>query len=275
VAALAFAAAGCGDEASTSPAAPPTGTPPAGAYLFAQEIWIAYARPDPRGERPLGRTPAEARELSDRLRLRVEGGADVGALAREHSNGPGAPVDGFAMLDGQGPDPRYDALRAVADGALTPTIEVQGGFWFARRLTLERGLALLARYEKEGTRARAQAIAFAFKGMVPFRYDVKHSKADAIASAEARLRELLDGADFSALARRWSNDVYSAPNGGVIQLPRPGRWSPWITPFDANQVSPELLEVIFKAEVGQLWPHVIVTARAIMLVKVLERHGPR
>ena len=269
---------GCGDE--EAPSAPePDAAPREGPWVFGQEIWVKYesaAHTAPEGRYP--RKQEEAKALAESLRARVTEGADVGSLARANSNAPGAPVEGFMVLDGQRPDERYSALKAIAVGEVTPILDFYGGYFFARRVAKERGVELWKRYEKEGVSARALAVAVAYKGMVPYRHEVKATKEDAIAFAQSRLNEHLNGADFGDLAKRYTNDGYSRDHGGLIYMPRPWGWSDRVTPFDGSylvNLSPILLDVIFHAQVGVTWPKVIVTDRGIFLVQVLERVDSR
>ena len=77
---------------------------------FAQEIWISYHSEE---HKHLGyrypRTREDALQLAQRLCREAHEGADVGTLARKHSNGAGGRAFGFAAV----PEP---AITRVDEG---------------------------------------------------------------------------------------------------------------------------------------------------------------
>jgi hypothetical protein len=249
----------------------------AGPYV-AQEIWVTYNHEE---FNHLGRrdgTPRdEARQKAEALRERVLRGEDIGALAIEHSGAPGGSSEGFSDWRG---DPKRNPLDArdhelmrTPVGGVTKILDWLGGWWFAKRVSAERGRELEVRFRWEIERAaRIAVIAIKYKGSWPQRYDDKWTltKEEAHALAESLLARALAGEDFGALAAQHSYDE-NAKNGGVVRVLRTnGERTEWIKPQE-EVIERAVLKAAFEGEIGKVWPHVIDGVIAVYLVKVLER----
>ena len=110
---------------------------------FGQEIWISWFDKDAKGPGfRAPRTRVEALALARNLCRAVHGGADLGELALKHSNGTYSRARGLAVVPEPGhrsrPDARDLALLRTPVGELTPLLEWNGGFWFARRISDRR-----------------------------------------------------------------------------------------------------------------------------------------
>lgn len=251
-----------------------------GTYV-GQEIWISYG-PAKRDEQDVvrtGRPKEEAQRLAERLRGEVSKGADIGKLAMQHSNAPGGAGLGYTgrlPVDPAHPTARERALASVPIGGLTPVFEWREGFGFARRLDLAQGEALKQHVmQLLRQRARFRSIALLYQGAwIPdaFAKDkVKRTREQAVARADAMLRELKAGASFEELARLHSEDADSARRGGIVAVRSPdGSTTEWISRQDPH-VPASVLEAVFSTPVGQLYPEVIVSKRGVFLVKVEGR----
>jgi len=244
-----------------------------------QEVWISYGPAVPgEGLRRTGRSREEAQAIADDLHARVLAGADIGKLAQEHSNLPGV-AKGFSGVlprDPAHPDERDRALAHAAVGEVTPVVEWNRGFYFARRVDLATGAVLARLFEHERRlRARIRVIALLYVGAwIPdaeAREKVKRTREQAVALADMLLKKLKAGASFEELARRHSEDGPSAKNGGIVTIPvGPGLTTEWIRRQDPG-VPASVLEAAFTTPVGELCPHVIVSERGVFVLKVEER----
>ena len=79
---------------------------------------------------------AESAHAAGSLRQRIEAGADMKKLAREHSIRPGADATGghLHLKDGEGEKRGrlFDLVRTAAEGSLLGPLEVEGGFSVVR-----------------------------------------------------------------------------------------------------------------------------------------------
>ena len=87
-------------------------------------------------------------------------------------------------------------------------------------------------------------------------------KADAKAKAQAALKQVRGGADFSIVAKSQSQDPGSAPNGGDLGF------------FPKGQMNPQFEDAAFNLKVGAVSP-VVETPFGFHIIKVHERRGPR
>jgi len=87
-------------------------------------------------------------------------------------------------------------------------------------------------------------------------------KADAKAKAQAALKEVRGGADFSSVAKAQSQDPGSAQNGGDLGF------------FPKGQMTPQFEDAAFKLKAGAVSP-VVETPFGFHIIKVHERRGPR
>jgi hypothetical protein len=252
--------------------------PPSG-VAFAQEIWISHTLP--RGDgRPgwrLPRTRDEALAIARGLYAKVEGGANIGSLARTASNAPGGRADGFAPLPvlHDPSDARARVFLGTPVGALTPLIEYNGGFWFARRIDDTSGRVLEEKFQMEcRRRARARVIVFLHKDAYLKREEVLgKTRETALAEAQTMFRMLEEGRSFESLAREFSNDTDSRARGGLLHAsePREGESPDWLRWGD-RWLPADLLDVIlYTGEVGKVHPRALDTSHGIVLVEILER----
>ncbi len=81
-------------------------------------------------------TKAAARREIDALLEQAKGGADFGALAREHSEDPGSAPQGGELVVGRGETvpPFEEAAFALQPGGLSPVVETQFGFHIIKLL---------------------------------------------------------------------------------------------------------------------------------------------
>ena len=87
-------------------------------------------------------------------------------------------------------------------------------------------------------------------------------KAEAKAKAQAALKQVRGGADFSIVAKAQSEDPGSAQNGGDLGF------------FPKGQMAPAFEEAAFKLKAGAVSP-IVETPFGFHLIKVHERRGPR
>lgn len=292
---LAIALTACGDdEAPRAPGAgtsggscevltrlPSWGRQPMLGYIYAQEVWIAYHRKGEKGKpgyRPWPRKKHEAEALAKGLCRDVHGGKDLGDIARRHSNANGALGRGIVQLpdeaDRAKPDARAILLFRAEVGELTPLIEWEGGYWFARRIAepLARKLAKLLDQEAR-RRARARVIHIHHAGAWPRRYEFdEFTKEQALQKAWAIIRTIEHGADFEELARKHSN-VPSRNRGGLLKTTHPvtGKETEWIRWGDRAFTQPLLDAILLEAPVGKVYGKPVISKRGIDIVKVLER----
>jgi parvulin-like peptidyl-prolyl isomerase len=241
-----------------------------------QEIWVTYNSPEHAkyGTRT-GRTREEALALAKELRAKVEAGADVGALAEEHSNAPGGSAEGFTGLrdpSRPGADVRDHALSRTPIGELTPVEEWLGGFWFARRVDLRRGAELQAKFDHAvRQRVRFQAVAIVWTGAEGLREDdiVRRTKEQALERAEACYARAKSGEPFENLAPLYSDDKESRARGGHVHVIGPdGTSTEWVRKRQPG-IEPEVMKFLFEGKVGDV--ALIETPRAYFVVKILER----
>lgn len=268
-------AAGCGDGEGK----PGAGGPIEGTYV-GQEIWISYG-PRRRGEGALrvGRSQAEAQAIAEDLHRRVLAGEDIGDLAMRFSNlqgGAGRGYTGQLPVDRARPSARDRAIASVDVGEVTPVFEWYEGYGFARRVDTETGRELKAVWQQAARlRARFRVIALLYRGAwIPdpdAREKVTRTRAEAVARADAVLKEIRGGAPFEDLARRVSEDGPSAARGGLATVTSPDRTTTeWIRRQDSH-FPRSVLEAAFTTPVGELHPEVIVSPRGVFLVKVEGR----
>lgn len=251
-----------------------------GGRYVGQEIWIGYG-PGRKGEkvRRTNQSREEARALVEDLRTRVLRGEDIGVLARRHSNLMGGVADGFSGLlphDANAPDARDRTIVSVAIGEVTPIIELYEGFWFAKRVSLERGEELQRAFVRAARlRTRFRVLALLYAGAwIPdaeAREEVVRTRAETVALADSLLRRAKAGEPFDELARIYSQDAPSADRGGLAAVQQPdGSWTQWIRRQDPAFPG-SVLEAAFTTPPGEIHPKVIVGPRGVFLVKVEEQ----
>ena len=77
--------------------------------------------------------------------------------------------------------------------------------------------------------------------------------------AESLLDSLKHGADFATLAKKYSQDRYSAPDGGDIF---------YIT---AGEVPPSFEDAVYATQPGHIYPHVVKTQFGYHIIKVTDK----
>ncbi|MDA1194428.1 MAG: peptidylprolyl isomerase [Planctomycetota bacterium] len=248
---------------------------------FGQEVWLSYQSKEHEG---LGyrfpRTRDEALHRIRQLCAQAHAGADVGALAREWSNAPGARAYGLCAVPlpaaRNDPDARDVALFQARVGELTPLLEWHGGFWFARRIEDGKGRALGAELEQAArVRARARVIHIHHAGAWPRRYEFdRHPQEKAIATARWIIQEVRKGADFAGLAEKWSNDE-SRRQGGLLRSKHPvtGEPTEWLRWGDRNFPQPILDVILELGTPGEVWPEPVVSGWGVDVVFVVERRS--
>ncbi|MDF1700685.1 MAG: peptidylprolyl isomerase [Planctomycetota bacterium] len=252
---------------------------PLNGIYFAQEVWLSYHSKEHEGQGyRFPRTRAEALHKIRQLCRQAHTGADIGALARQWSNAAGARAHGFCAAplpqNRAKPDARDVALFQTPVGAITPLLEWRGGFWFAKRIADKEGRALGAELEKASKlRARARMIHIHHAGAYPrlVEFD-NHPQAKAIATARWIIQEAQKGADFAALAKKWSNDV-SRAQGGLLETKHPitGAKTEWIRWGD-RKFSQQALDVILaEGTPGEVWPEPVISGQGVDVILVLER----
>jgi hypothetical protein len=258
---------------------------PEGEPWVGQEIWITYFSPQFQSfGRRTGLSRDEARRLSDELRQKVLDGADIGELAREHSNAPGGVALGFSYWlgprrDRKTPvDVRDDAIMRTPIGELTDTVDWKGGWWFARRVSEARGKELHALFEKARQEpSRSVEVVFVAWDGVWWEDEendkIKRTKEQALAIAEQALQRALSGVDFHLVVKELSDLKEDATKGygpgGLVLVPlEDGTWTEWIRRQQPT-LPRTLLEAIFAAEVGKVHPKVVVTEWGAFVFKVV------
>ena len=244
---------------------------------YGQEIWISWLKQGERAGQRYPRSEADALALAKRLYREVRGGAELGALARNHSDAPGQRAYGYGPLLAlrAKPDDRDRVLIGTPVGRLTPLIAWQQGFWFARRVGRAKGKALAQAFHRaQGLRGRARAIVMSHQEAHPQRAETASiTRTNAAAWAERLLGETQGGTPFEELARRYSHDGPSKARGGLLHLttPREGEDPSWLRWGDQG-LPRELLEVVLETgRVGRVHPVVLDTARGYVLVEILAR----
>ena len=252
---------------------------PMNGVYFAQEIWLSYHSKEHENDGyRFPRTRDEALHKIRQLCRSVHGGADIGELAKLWSNAPGGRAAGFCAAplpqNRAQPDARDIALFRTPVGELTPLLEWRGGFWFAKRISDEQGRALGAQLQAAArTRARARVIHIHHANAWPRRVEFdKYPKEHAIQSARWIIQEVQKGADFAALAKKYSNDV-SRERGGLLETKHPvtGDPTPWVRWGDRNFPKQTLDVILEKGTPGTVWPEPVVTGWGVDVVLVEER----
>jgi hypothetical protein len=296
---LALVLTGCGDEpAGDRPAVTPyrgageTG-PSAGNLYVAQEVWLTYDSP-PHQQFPIrvARSKEDARRLAEALHARATKGDDVGLMAQEHSNAPGARAEGFSGVlprDREHPDERDRALMSVREGEVTPIVDWRGGFWFAKRITTAAAKPLEALFDRlveqgkaaQYRRVRARVIVLSHNEAFPARVEADRITPEmACAKGRAVVAAIRAGADFAEVAKNGIPDQPlsgswddSGAEGGVMraQVDPLGKGSPWVMRYDTGYPD-ALLQLLFDpaTPVG-LHPEPLRTGRGVIVVELLER----
>lgn len=267
---------GCGDGSDAERAPPRVVLPkgPIEGHFVGEEIWISYgAEEGVPAERRTGRTREEAKQIAEDLYERAESGEDVGELAREYSNAPGGAAFGFSSVlpkDAENPDLRDRWMAAVEIGELTDLIEWRRGFWFARRITIERGAQLETLFERfQRLRVSVRVIALLYKGAwIPDKMFVpRYTKDEAVRFAGELLMRAKTGESFESLAKVYSEDS-SAEDGGLVTIVRrDGKRDKWLHIAEPG-VSHKILRAAFSAKPGTIHPEVIVSPRGVFVLKV-------
>ncbi len=282
--------AGCGPDGNAATGAPaPDDEPPtipadqAGKVYYGQEIWLTYlSPPHARVGRRMNRSKDEARRLAGELRRRVEQGESLGNLAREHSNAPGGMADGYfpiPLTRERAFDHRDRAVLAAEVGELTPIVDWQGGFWFARRVSESDGRRLQARFEtlmKQRVKLRVISIVHTGLGKDVVKWDAKVWRTHFQASQHAQkiLDRALAGENFADLARKYSENKETRAEDGLLWVRRPGKpktykdfWMRW----GETYVPPAIIEAAFATEPGQVYPKVIDDPhKGLFLIQTVE-----
>jgi hypothetical protein len=274
---LLWAACG-GDE----PKADPLPVLQPGEHVYGEEIWVPYEHPShaKNGIRDVEPTRAKARERIETFyKWVVEGQEDLPDLARRGSRMPAALVGGYTgplPRVRSEPDARDQALMRAQVGALTPIIEWNQGFCFARRVPKGRGRQLHARYHaaRNKIRARGRAIAIHYRYARPHRYEFdKFTKEMAIKRAEKLIAEIKAGRDFASLAEEFNNDAGLRQSKGVLRdLERGAPGVEWINWTSRWFPYPLLVALLETGEVGSVMPKPLVTRYGVFVLEVLERH---
>lgn len=272
-------AGGCPGVGGALPGRRPTPPLPLVGPIHAQEIWITYDSPaHAHLGRRLPRPRAEALTLVHELCRRVKAGESLGALARRHSGAPGGVAQGYAGVlprDAARPDERDLALARTPVGGLTPILDWNGGFWFAARVTPERGAELRALFERyRALRARVRAIAIGYAGSWPDRYEFRNfPQAHAEAKARALIARIQAGEPFERVAKEHSNDGPSRERGGLLLAkdPATGEVTEWLHWGDPDYPQPLLEAALETAPVGRVLPEPLVTPHGVFVVLVEAR----
>ncbi len=273
--AAALLVGGCGGE-------PGAGTPASGPIrgeYYGQEVWLTYFSPAHAAYgRRMNRTRAQARALAESLRARVASGEDVGEIAREHSNAPGAAARGFSgrlPANPGAPSARDRAMASVEVGELTPIVDWMGGMWFARRIDTGKareleGVLDVVRRE----RAKARAIVLLYEGAWVPDPSLRSTrpKEQAIELGRQLLERAGRGEDFATLARKYSDDPASRARGGMIAVThgKDDESTPWIHRWE-TWVPDSVLQAIFETPPNTVVPHVVVSERGVFVLKVEDR----
>jgi hypothetical protein len=292
--------AACGDEAPQVTSAhgacavapfevPPWRRPPIAGYYYAQEVWISWHSKDPdaKGYRYPRKQP-EALALARDLCKAARAGHDIGDIARKYSNGDGAVARGIIVTPEDShrtqPDARDLLLMRTPVGELTPLIEYQGGYWFARRIGEAKARRLVELVRAWARRAaRVRVIHIHYADAWPLRVQFEHfTEQQAVQKAWALIREVQKAAEtgraaaearFIELAKEHSNDGETRKDGGLLVTRHPvtGERTDRVRWGDRG-FAQTLLEVILeKAEPGRVWHEPVVSPRGVDVVFVLER----
>ncbi|MFM8387374.1 MAG: peptidylprolyl isomerase [Planctomycetia bacterium] len=274
--------AGCGQPAE-QPAAPGAGQPAplVGGLAAGQEVWIPYDPPsDTPTLSPHLRPMEAARALAEGLRQQALSGGDIGRIARRHSGAPSSVGDGLVALpvNAARTDERDRALMDAPMGAVTPLLDWQRGFWFARRIDMAAAQRLKpALDEALRSEVRGQAIVVTHKDAWPWRHDQKRTRERARQMAEAVLSQALAGADFEGLARAASEDQDSAARGGWLwaydrATGKPS--SPWVR-WGSPDFPVSVVNGLLRGELGKVVPEVLDTLHGFVIVRPVERRAVR
>ncbi|OPX29976.1 MAG: hypothetical protein B1H06_00625 [Candidatus Cloacimonas sp. 4484_143] len=135
----------------------------------------------------------------NKIRDKLNEGADFAELAKEYSDGPSAANGGNLGFFGKGMmvKPFEDAAFALMPGEISEVIETQFGYHIIKVL------------EKKGDEVNASHI---LKKVEATEEDVQAN----IILMESVLQKLANGEEFSDLAKTYSEDDESAVKGGVI-----------------------------------------------------------
>ncbi len=271
--------AACGGE---GPEEAPLPVLQPGEHIYGEEIWVPYEHPDHarNGIRDVEPTRTKAHEKIETYREWVVGGQeDIPDLARRGSRMPAALVGGYTgplPRVRSEPDARDQALMRAQVGDLTPIVEWNHGFCFARRIPKGRGLQLHARYyaARNKIRARGRAISIHYRYARPHRVEFdKFTKEMAIQRAEKFIAEIKAGRDFGALAAEINNDEGLKEAKGVLRdLERGAPGAEWINWTSRWFPYPVLVALLETGEVGKVMPKPLVTRYGVFVLEVLERH---
>jgi len=206
---------------AVTPAPLPTPAEPKYAATHVLIAWKGAVRAPAMAER----TEAEARTLAESLRKRALAGEDLEALAREYSDGPSAPRGGRlgVYLTGTMVPEFEAAVASVAVGEIGPLVRTPFGWHVVRRDPV--------------VEAEVSHIVVSWKGA--WRSKAERSREEARARVEEAREKLLAGADFSEVARAYS-DGPTAESGGNLGTIAPG------------QMIPAFEDAAFALEPGQL-----------------------
>lgn len=190
-------------EAAATPAPPSPGPEDEACVLGVVVAWDG-ATPTPPG---VSRTEEEARARAEELLARVEAGTPLSEIARRESDAPTSRARGGAMGTWRRDEwpPLHEALRdpifTLAVGQHTDVIRAPYGFVVAERCPVEK--------------VHTRHILIRYAGARNAPPEITRSREEARALAERIRAELLEGADFAAVARERSEDG-SAERGGDL-----------------------------------------------------------
>ncbi len=259
---------------------PPNVNGPVRDPFFAQEVWVSYLEDDVKhlpNRYPRSRNEALARVRN--LCKRVYRGEDIGSVAREASNGVGARALGFtfAPLDPKSITRRDRVYIATPVWGMTPVIEWNGGFGFAKRIDRKRGFELLALQRREARRrAKVRVITFAYRGSWPAQEKKRHITRDvARSTAQGVLNKILkEEAEFDEMARQYCFDAATRARGGVLEVrhPKTRERTEWIH-WGTRDIGSDLLKWILdeRTPVGHVHPELLDFKRGWMIIEVLAR----
>ncbi len=195
---------------------PPPAAPAASDDACAQILVVAWQGAD-RAPTTVTRDESTARARIEELRTRVEGGADLTALARTESDAPTSAARGGLMGTFSRADwpPIHEALRqpvfALSVGALSDVVRMPYGYVLARRCPVEK--------------VHTRHILVRYAGAKNAGPEVHRSKEAATSRAAELRNSLLAGADFAEIARVSSEDSSAERGGDVGNIGR-GRLAP-------------------------------------------------
>ena len=247
---------------------------------FAQEVWVSYTNDEVRNLP--GRYPRTRNEALAKIRTlckRAHRGEDIGTIAREASNATGARALGFtfAPLDPHAITRRDRLYMNTPVDTITPVIEWNGGFGFAKRIDRERGFQLLALEKREARRrARVRVITFAYRGSWPAQEEKRHiTREVALGTARAVLRKIISKENtFDELARQYCFDAATRSRGGLLNVrhPKTGKQTEWIH-WGTRDIGSDLLNWVLdeNTPVGRVHRMPLDLKRGWTLVEVLER----